>query len=96
MCNILRATMNINKAVLLANGGGKLIGWTAVFNYWPPFHNVVAVDAKGYKSCSTGGRSRPLSSGNDTITVKKGDNYFICSRPLHCAFGGMKLAITAD
>ncbi|KAJ4750825.1 Basic blue protein [Rhynchospora pubera] len=66
-----------------------------VFNYNPDIHNVVAVDASGYKNCQVPAGSRVYNSGNDHIPLDRGMNYFICSIPGHCK-GGMKIAITAN
>jgi hypothetical protein len=68
-------------------------GDTLVFNYNPSVHNLVVVGAGAYRSCSTGG-SRPLTSGSDKVTLRKGVNYFICSIPGHCT-SGMKIAVPA-
>ncbi|RRT43289.1 hypothetical protein B296_00003016 [Ensete ventricosum] len=66
----------------------------AVFNYNPSVHNVVAVRAAGYNSCSAPRGSRVSTSGKDRITLARGTNYFICSFAGHCQ-SGMKIAVTA-
>lgn len=68
-------------------------GDTLVFNYSPSAHNLVVVSPGAYRSCTTGG-ARPLTSGSDKVTLKKGANYFICSVAGHCA-AGMKIAVSA-
>ena len=65
----------------------------AEFNYDPSLHNVVAVDASGYNSCGSSGRT--YSSGRDRITLGPGTNYFICSLNGHCGMG-MKMAVNAS
>lgn len=68
-------------------------GDTLVFNYNPSVHNLVVVNAGAYQSCTTGG-ARPLTSGSDKVTLRRGANFFICSITGHCA-GGMKIKVTA-
>ena len=65
-----------------------------MFKYGRGAHNVVAVSAAGYRSCSAPRGSRTYSSGNDRVTLSRGTNYFICSIPGHCG-AGMKMAVTA-
>ena len=69
-------------------------GDTLVFNYGVGLHNVVPVNANGYRACKPLGGSRPLTSGKDKVTLRKGPNYFICSITGHCA-GGMKIVVNA-
>ncbi|XP_009403746.2 basic blue protein-like [Musa acuminata AAA Group] len=69
-------------------------GDVLVFNYNPSVHNVVAVSAAGYNSCSAPKGSRVYTSGKDRITLARGTNYFICSFAGHCQ-SGMKIAVTA-
>ncbi|XP_006650480.2 chemocyanin-like [Oryza brachyantha] len=69
-------------------------GDVLVFKYSPSAHNVVAVNAAGYNSCSAPRGARVFKSGNDRVTLARGTNYFICSFPGHCQ-SGMKIAITA-
>ncbi|WOL11897.1 hypothetical protein Cni_G20661 [Canna indica] len=69
-------------------------GDVLVFNYSPSAHNVVAVSAAGYNSCSAPRGSRFLTSGKDRVTLSRGTNYFICSFTSHCQ-SGMKIAVTA-
>ncbi|WVZ56319.1 hypothetical protein U9M48_006867 [Paspalum notatum var. saurae] len=63
------------------------------FNYDRTKHNVVVVDAGGYSTCSSSGRT--YNSGSDHITLGSGTSYFICSLKSHCGMG-MKMAITAN
>lgn len=65
-----------------------------VFKYSAIAHNVVVVDKKGYYSCTTPRGAKVYRSGNDRITLKRGQNFFICGIPGHCQ-GGMKVAIYA-
>ncbi|KQK13600.1 basic blue protein [Brachypodium distachyon] len=64
------------------------------FKYGRGAHNVVAVNAAGYKSCSAPRGAKVYSSGNDSVKLSRGTNYFICSIPGHCG-AGMKMAVTA-
>ena len=70
------------------------IGAGAVFKYDSTAHNVVAVNAAGYKGCSAPRGAKVYNSGNDRVTLARGTNYFICSIPGHCQ-AGMKVAVTA-
>ncbi|KAL0384546.1 UNVERIFIED_CONTAM: Basic blue protein [Sesamum radiatum] len=62
-----------------------------VFNYAVGRHNVVVVDKATYDSCSVPAGAPTYRSGNDTLTLKKGANYFICGVTGHCQ-AGMKIA----
>lgn len=68
--------------------------FVAVFKYDPTIHNVVIVDKGAYRSCSTPSGATVLQSGNDRITLAKGQNFFICNFPGHCE-SGMKIAVSA-
>ncbi|XP_042379967.1 basic blue protein-like [Zingiber officinale] len=75
------------------NGKSFKAGDVLVFNYAVGAHNVVSVTKDGYDQCL------PLdgkvhTSGKDRITLVKGDNYFICSFPGHCA-ANIKIKVTA-
>ncbi|KAL5217558.1 hypothetical protein ABZP36_018242 [Zizania latifolia] len=76
--------------------GGKRFraGDVLVFKYSPAAHNVVAVNAAGYRSCSAPRGATTYKSGNDRVTLARGTNYFICTFPGHCQ-SGMKIAVTA-
>lgn len=65
-----------------------------VFTY--PFgkHNVVPVNGVEYDYCGHAIDSKVYRSGNDTIKLKSGSNYFICDFPNHCE-SGMKLRLFA-
>ncbi|KAJ0963703.1 hypothetical protein J5N97_028825 [Dioscorea zingiberensis] len=78
-----------------AKGQNFASGDTLVFNYQPGLHNVVPVNAAGYKNCKTSGASQAATSGNDKFTLNKGVNYYICSLPGHCS-AGMKLQVVAQ
>ncbi|WOL19301.1 basic blue protein-like [Canna indica] len=78
------------------NGKSFAAGDTLVFNYQAGLHNVVPVNAAGYRSCkASGSASTAATSGNDKFTLKKGTNYFICSLPGHCG-AGMKIQAIAN
>ncbi|XP_020104081.1 chemocyanin-like [Ananas comosus] len=76
------------------NGKSFNAGDVLVFKYTKGLHNVVVVDANGYKSCKAPSGSKVYDSGDDQITLNQGDSYFICSIPGHCD-GGMKIAVHA-
>ncbi|XP_057803874.1 basic blue protein-like [Salvia miltiorrhiza] len=70
-------------------------GDTLVFNYNSGIHNMVAVDKKGYDSCSAPSSAKVYQSGKDQIKLKKGQSFFICSIAGHCQ-SGMKVAVSAS
>ncbi|WVZ98342.1 hypothetical protein U9M48_043800 [Paspalum notatum var. saurae] len=76
------------------NGKRFKAGDVLVFKYDSTAHNVVAVNAAGYKGCSAPRGAKTYKSGNDRVTLARGTNYFICSIPGHCQ-SGMKIAVTA-
>ncbi|KAI3860502.1 hypothetical protein MKX03_017884 [Papaver bracteatum] len=64
------------------------VGDSIVFEYNPQMHNVVQVNYTDYKNCDTARPIRTLTSGNDTIPIKrKGHYFYICGIPGHCAMG---------
>ncbi|XP_076884188.1 basic blue protein-like [Bidens hawaiensis] len=65
-----------------------------VFNYTKGAHNVVVTTKAGYDACKAAPSEKVYISGKDQITVAKGDNYFICTIPGHCA--SMKIKVTAS
>ncbi|KAK9162540.1 hypothetical protein Syun_003442 [Stephania yunnanensis] len=69
-------------------------GDVLVFKYNPSIHNVVTVNRIGYNSCKTPRGARVLSTGNDRVTLAKGQNFFICNFVGHCE-SGMKIALNA-
>ncbi|KAG6510223.1 basic blue protein-like [Zingiber officinale] len=71
----------------------KTIYSFAVFNYAAGSHNVVSVTEAGYDQCLPFD-GKVYTSGKDRITLVKGDNYFICSFPGHCA-ANIKIKVTA-
>ncbi|KAL5218958.1 hypothetical protein ABZP36_019642 [Zizania latifolia] len=77
-----------------ANGKRFKAGDALVFKYDSSAHNVAAVDAAGYKGCTTPRGAKVFKSGSDRVTLARGTNYFICNFPGHCQ-AGMKLAVTA-
>ncbi|XP_042501939.1 basic blue protein-like [Macadamia integrifolia] len=62
-------------------------GDTLVFKYNPLVHNVVKVDIEGYNNCEVPQGAKVFTSGNDSIAVSVGHNYFICGFPGHCNMG---------
>ncbi|XP_006650902.1 chemocyanin-like [Oryza brachyantha] len=77
-----------------ASGKRFKAGDVLVFKYDSSAHNVVAVDAAGYKGCTAPRGARVFKSGSDRVTLARGTNYFICNFPGHCQ-AGMKIAVTA-
>ena len=69
--------------------------FVAVFIYSKAFHNVLQVSAADYTSCNTGNPTMMYATGNDTIPIKAGMNYFICGTPTHCP-AGQKIAVNAS
>ncbi|KAI4318791.1 hypothetical protein MLD38_032458 [Melastoma candidum] len=64
-----------------------------VFKYDPAQQNVVLVDKQGYYSCRVSPPDAQLyNSGNDTIKVLGGMNYFMSSIQNHC-YLGTKIAV---
>ncbi|KAL0422310.1 UNVERIFIED_CONTAM: hypothetical protein Slati_3253900 [Sesamum latifolium] len=77
MASTLRPVTNLVRALNFQLRGGR--------------HNVVVVDKASYDSCSVPAGAPTYRSGNDTLTLKKGANYFICGFTGHCQ-NGMKIA----
>ncbi|KAK8519576.1 hypothetical protein V6N13_133470 [Hibiscus sabdariffa] len=75
------------------NGKSFKAGDVLEFKYDQAFHDVVVVDKGAYDSCIVPPGAPKFQTGDDRVTLKKGDNYFICGFPGHCA-GGMKIAAT--
>ncbi|OAY70551.1 Chemocyanin [Ananas comosus] len=93
LCICLLNHINVVESTSYNVGDGG--GWTFGVSNWPNgLHNVVVVDANGYKSCKAPSGSKVYDSGDDQITLNQGDSYFICSIPGHCD-GGMKIAVHA-
>ncbi|KAM0949066.1 putative Phytocyanin domain, cupredoxin [Dioscorea sansibarensis] len=65
------------------------------FQYDPKVHNTVAVNAAGYRGCTTPKGSKVYTSGNDRIRLARGTNYFICSFAGHCQ-ANMKISVIAS
>ncbi|CAM0913923.1 unnamed protein product [Alopecurus aequalis] len=72
-------------------------GDVLVFKYDKEHHDVTMLGGKGYARCQVprhSSLSRVLRTGNDAVTLRRGNNYFICGQPMHCS-NGMKLAVKA-
>ncbi|CAN1140610.1 Basic blue protein [Linum perenne] len=65
-----------------------------VFKYSPLVHNVVVVDGNSYNACRTPSGAPIYNSGNDQITLAKGQNFFFCNFPGHCE-ANLKIAVNA-
>uniref|UniRef100_A0ACD5VAR9 Uncharacterized protein n=1 Tax=Avena sativa TaxID=4498 RepID=A0ACD5VAR9_AVESA len=79
--------------------GGKTFyaGDVLVFKYDKAHHDVSVVGGKGYQRCELPKHSEHswvLRTGNDAVTLRRGNNYFICGQPGHCD-NNMKLHINA-
>ncbi|XP_044488859.1 basic blue protein-like [Mangifera indica] len=70
-------------------------GDVLVFNYDPSLHDVVVVNKRGYKNCTTPKNAKVYQTGKDRITLAQGNSYYICNFPGHCE-NGMKIAVTAS
>ncbi|XP_060169238.1 basic blue protein-like [Lycium barbarum] len=56
-----------------------------LFKYHKGVHNVMIVNKANYDNCNAIGKT--LSSGNDSVTLGKVPNYFICGIDGHCNDG---------
>lgn len=66
----------------------------AVFNYTKAFHDVLTVTADAYAACTLTSPLLKSNSGNDTLVLVAGPNYYICGTPTHCT-EGQKVTINA-
>uniref|UniRef100_A0ACD6A6V6 Uncharacterized protein n=1 Tax=Avena sativa TaxID=4498 RepID=A0ACD6A6V6_AVESA len=107
LCVLLHGELAESKVYTVGDRGGWTFNsgrWSSgkrfragdvlLFKYGRGAHNVVAVNAAGYRSCSASRGARTYSSGNDRVTLSRGANYFICTIPGHCG-AGMKMQINA-
>ncbi|KAF7100650.1 hypothetical protein CFC21_102137 [Triticum aestivum] len=72
-------------------------GDVLVFKYDKELHDVTVLGGKGYQRCEVprhSSKSWVMRTGNDQVTLRRGNNYFICGLPGHCD-KNMKLAIKA-
>jgi hypothetical protein len=75
-------------------GKSFVAGDSVVFTYTAGRHNVLTVNADAYTACTL---TTPLvrsTTGNDSLILVAGPNYYICGIPGHCS-GGQKINITA-
>uniref|UniRef100_A0A0E0LA89 Plantacyanin n=1 Tax=Oryza punctata TaxID=4537 RepID=A0A0E0LA89_ORYPU len=90
-----------------AAGWGRNLDWwlagksfyagdVLVFKYNQEKHDVTVVGGKGYRRCKVPRNKNTvvLRTGYDEVTLRRGNNYFICGMPGHCD-AGMKLAVKA-
>ncbi|OMP01445.1 Plastocyanin-like protein [Corchorus olitorius] len=77
------------------NGKNFTAGDILEFTYTQGMHTVAVVDKNGHDTCTVPSGAQIFRTGNDNVTLVKGENYFICSVPGHCAMG-MQLAINAS
>uniref|UniRef100_A0ACD5X6N0 Uncharacterized protein n=1 Tax=Avena sativa TaxID=4498 RepID=A0ACD5X6N0_AVESA len=107
LCVLLHGDLAESKVYTVGDRGGWTFNsgrWSSgkrfragdvlLFKYGRGAHNVVAVNAAGYRSCSASRGARTYSSGNDRVTLARGANYFICTVPGHCG-AGMKMQVNA-
>ena len=55
---------------------------------------MVVVDKHGYETCKAPEGAFEYNSGDDTIPLKKGENFFICTKR-ECCENNMKMKIDA-
>ncbi|KAF0904088.1 hypothetical protein E2562_031764 [Oryza meyeriana var. granulata] len=90
-----------------AAGWGRNLDWwlarktfyagdVLVFKYNKEHHDVSVVGGKGFRRCKVPRNKHTvvLRTGYDQLTLRRGNNYFICGLPGHCD-AGMKLAVKA-
>ncbi|KAL5223575.1 hypothetical protein ABZP36_010214 [Zizania latifolia] len=87
-------------------GWGKNLDWwlagktfyagdMLVFKYKKEFHDLTVVGGKGFRRCKVPRKlAVVMRTGYDQVTLRRGNNYFICGMPGHCD-AGMKLAVKA-
>ncbi|KZV45319.1 hypothetical protein F511_04057 [Dorcoceras hygrometricum] len=73
------------------------VGDTLMFMYKAGAHDVQKVNVSDFKQCkSTNSSNKPLTSGNDMITLTSpGKKWYICGIGEHCQ-KGMQLSITVS
>jgi hypothetical protein len=69
-------------------------GDIVIFTYSAAMHNVFTVNAAAYNACTLTSPILRSATGNDSLTLAAGANYYICGIPGHCA-SNQKIAITA-
>ncbi|KAL3613752.1 hypothetical protein CASFOL_041826 [Castilleja foliolosa] len=80
--NMCQATAGPSNRLLInyyPSGRTLHTGDTLQFIYDMNTHNVVGVGRMGYRWCD-GGKGKEYNSGNDTIKLINGMNYFICTK----------------
>ncbi|XP_020582128.1 basic blue protein-like [Phalaenopsis equestris] len=66
------------------------------FKYNTAEHNVVVLKRRqDFENCNVASGSKIYDTGRDPIKLKRGYNYFICSKYNHCG-GGLKMKIYAN
>ncbi|XP_039066902.1 chemocyanin-like [Hibiscus syriacus] len=73
---------------------GDASGWGFGVNNWPNGKSFKAGDVLAYEACKVPLSAPAFKTGDDLITLNKGDNYFLCGFPGHCE-AGMKIAVRA-
>lgn len=68
----------------------------AVFNYNPLINNVAVVTKVAYATCVASPWAKVYKTGNDSIKLEKGPNYFISTFPGQCRYAQVKLAVVAE
>lgn len=75
-------------------GKSFVAGDIVVFTYAVGNHNVLTVNSDAYTACTITTPLLKSATGNDSLTLAAGPNYYICGIPGHCS-GGQKITITA-
>jgi hypothetical protein len=69
-------------------------GDSVVFKYDVGSHSVLTVDEAAYTACTLTSPKLTSITGDDSLKLDPGPNYYICGIPGHCA-SGQKINITA-
>jgi len=69
-------------------------GDTVVFVYAKGEHSVLTVTAAAFSACNVTNPLQSSTSGNDSLVLAAGSNYYICGFLGHCS-AGQKIAINA-
>ncbi|KAL3641338.1 hypothetical protein CASFOL_016306 [Castilleja foliolosa] len=84
------------------SGATLRTGDTLQFIYVKNIHNVVRLGKTGYENCDDSIGGWKYTTGNDTIPLRRGWNYFICTTKISntnenmCSKYNMKIAVNAE
>jgi hypothetical protein len=89
-------TSNTSPAYLADWAANKtfVAGDTVVFVYTKGEHSVLTVTAAAFSACTLTSPALTSTSGNDSLVLAPGSNYYVCGVPGHCSLG-QKIAINA-